>query len=1205
MSQPCGCCVGTEIVVPLSEANPPGRSVLRYRVGTYAEFFETMLARLTGLTIDVPSTAGTGIDRLQPLAGLTTRALSDPTIALLDAWAIVGDVLTFYQERIANEGFLPTALERRSVLELARLIGYRLRPGVAASVKLAFTVASGFSGTLPAGTRAQSIPGTGESPQFFETSAPLVARDSWNALSPRLTRPQLITPAAASTEGVPLVTGADVIDSVYLDGIATNLKPGDALLFIFGSDTDPVATPRQQYLRPVAEVNAQADQKRTQVTLGLVVPPDRTALVELELYADKAKYLFPGSDLAEEVGEILETVVANVTALAGSTASLGPILRPAISRIALKRDVAIARGFSRVAAWLAVLLTAMQRMSLPTGGGFAPSAGSAGGRGSSVVLKPLPAPLAASPLARLDEIAAALARPAAVQPANALRLTRTVAQSFTPQSDLAPRLLAALRPALAPVLYPALSSAATPSGRVEVYATRVKASLFAASWAGPATLTQNNGTTTVAFGDPPNINTAWGRQLANLDSGVIELPLDAVYDQIKPGSWVVVDRPTLNADGIATGSREVTYHVVVSTRSSGLATGGTGFASKVTLLTLEPPWLDEYAQGPERKDLRVALSSPDLLRQTVVFAQSEPLALTEEPLDADVEGDTIDLAIPYDGLEPGRWIVVSGTRVDLPNVSGVTAAELAMIAGVTQGAQAPVCATFPLADPPFAQVWYTTDANTFGDRLVVGILRDRKILPSLPDPTILNQQYCDQAELAAGLFVNAYVPSAEERRGRFPEFEGLLVDQNGIPFEGGNIAGELEARNLFAWRISSPAVHTILTLANALSYSYDRGSVTIYGNVADATHGQTTGEVLGNGDATRAFASFSLGQNPLTYVSAATPSGASSTLTLRVNELAWHELPDLAEATPDQRGFVTREDQAQKTSVTFGNGAHGARPPTGVANVKATYRYGIGAAGNVRAGQISQLATHPLGAQGVVNPLPASGGADPDRLDQARVNAPMAVMALDRLVSVRDYADFSRTYAGIGKAVAARMSDGRRQLVHVTVAGVDDIPIDLGSDLLRNLLTSLQTYGDPNQPVELAIRRARLIVMEAGVALLPDYAWEDVAPAVRTAILAQFAFEARSLGQTAFLSEAIQVAQQVEGVAYVNVTRFGGVPDSATATQIAALGGTLGLDPYVPAELARVDPTVAPGFAGRILPAEIVFMTADIPDTLILSQIGG
>ena len=155
------------VAVPVSEMNPPGQSAIVYRAGTYATFLETMLARLTAIP------------------GLTTRDPADPSIALLDGWATIADVLTFYQERIANEGYLPTAQQRRSVLELARLIGYRLRPGVSASVRLAFTVTNGFAGTIPAGTRAQSIPAPGKAAVFRNLGA-FEARDAWNALAPRL-----------------------------------------------------------------------------------------------------------------------------------------------------------------------------------------------------------------------------------------------------------------------------------------------------------------------------------------------------------------------------------------------------------------------------------------------------------------------------------------------------------------------------------------------------------------------------------------------------------------------------------------------------------------------------------------------------------------------------------------------------------------------------------------------------------------------------------------------------------------------------------------------------------------------------------------------------------------------------------------------------------------------------------------------------------
>ncbi len=191
MNETCGCCEGVQKITPVVIANRPGLNALIYRVGTHAGFFETMKARLSNFGLDIPGEGGQST-RIYPLQGLTTRASDDPSIALLDAWATVADVLTFYQERIANEGYLRTAVERRSILELARLIGYTLRPGVSASVYLAYTLDPSSSGPveIPAGSRAQSLPGPGEMPQSFETSEKLVAQTEWNTLKPRLTRPQ-------------------------------------------------------------------------------------------------------------------------------------------------------------------------------------------------------------------------------------------------------------------------------------------------------------------------------------------------------------------------------------------------------------------------------------------------------------------------------------------------------------------------------------------------------------------------------------------------------------------------------------------------------------------------------------------------------------------------------------------------------------------------------------------------------------------------------------------------------------------------------------------------------------------------------------------------------------------------------------------------------------------------------------------------------
>src|SRR5215475_12494780 len=166
----CGCCEGITVETPAQVFNRPGLSAIAYRAGVHAQFKETMMARLSA-------------SHQAALRGLNTRDDDDFSIALLDAWATVADVLTFYQERIANESYLRTATERRSVLELVRAIGYELRPGVAASTYLAFTLesAQGAPGyaTIDVGTKVQSVPGPNEKPQTFETVEKLEARAEW------------------------------------------------------------------------------------------------------------------------------------------------------------------------------------------------------------------------------------------------------------------------------------------------------------------------------------------------------------------------------------------------------------------------------------------------------------------------------------------------------------------------------------------------------------------------------------------------------------------------------------------------------------------------------------------------------------------------------------------------------------------------------------------------------------------------------------------------------------------------------------------------------------------------------------------------------------------------------------------------------------------------------------------------------------------
>jgi hypothetical protein len=403
-------------------------------------------------------------------------------------------------------------------------------------------------------------------------------------------------------------------------------------------------------------------------------------------------------------------------------------------------------------------------------------------------------------------------------------------------------------------------------------------------------------------------------------------------------------------------------------------------------------------------------------------------------------------------------------------------------------------------------------------------------------------------------------------------------------------------------------LHTFVNLASATAYVYKRDTVTLYGNVVKATHGETKDEILGSGDASVPFQSFPMSQSPLTYIAAPTARGAESTLQIWVDNVLWHEAESLADMGPKDRGYVTFVDNDDKITIVSGNGTKGVRPPTGSENIEAIYRVGIGKQGNVDAGQISLPITKPLGVKGVINPIRASGGADEESMGQIRTNATLALMALDRLVSIQDYADFARAFAGIGKATSNPLYDGSRNVVYITIAGSDDAPVDKSSDLYRNLSSALHDLGDPNQPILLGARELVLLMLKANVKILHDRRWENVEAAVRSALFDAFGFDNRELGQDVFLSEVISTIKGVEGVDYVDVDIFDGLSDSSPPEEfiniLAKLGGADQPKQLISVKGARAE--MDPGSNTRVIkPAQIAIFSQSpaLKDNLVLHEV--
>ena len=391
-----------------------------------------------------------------------------------------------------------------------------------------------------------------------------------------------------------------------------------------------------------------------------------------------------------------------------------------------------------------------------------------------------------------------------------------------------------------------------------------------------------------------------------------------------------------------------------------------------------------------------------------------------------------------------------------------------------------------------------------------------------------------------------------------------------------DLEGVVDSEALTIADITFAAGFTTLAFQRALQNNYIRDSVTINANVTLATHGETVREILGGGDASRPFQSVSLRQQPLTHISSDGPSGAESTLELRVNDLPWQEVPRFFGHGPNDRVFLARTSDEGQVSVAFGDGRAGARPATGSENIVAVYRKGGGSAGNIGAGRITLLPERPIGVRGVTNPLPASGATNPEPEDEIRRNASLTMLTFDRIVSLLDYENFARAFAGVAKAFATWTWSGQTRGVFVTVAGAGGAELSGTSRTSVNLLAAMRRAGDPHVSLRVQSYRQAYFRLSASVIVDASANREIVLAAVESKLRTAYAFEARLFGQPVALSEIMATIQSVPGVRAVNIDqlfRTGDTAGTGPARLLVAAAPQVGAEGMpLAAELLVLDP---------------------------------
>ncbi len=613
------------------------------------------------------------------------------------------------------------------------------------------------------------------------------------------------------------------------------------------------------------------------------------------------------------------------------------------------------------------------------------------------------------------------------------------------------------------------------------------------------------------------------------------IDLDQSYPKVVPDSWIL-----LVSEAIPHGASSLS-----------------GYAELYQALTVGHQSISAF--GLASKATRVGLDSSEHLdwfsrRETLVLGQSEELPIAARPVRAPVYGDALAFAGHVPGLSRGQALALTGPAQHIRVTIAGDALSLTFGDGTSrtmstgdrlalagppeldvQGARVPVAPVDlerqlnPVATGPRPSLWWS--------------LRDR-------DGRV------GTANAAASAFV----------------LDPALADAPGAP--GDEIVGEVSKISALADAIVDDRDRTSIRLADPTRNVYERASLRINANVASATHGETVSELLGSGDGSVANQRIRLRQEPLTYVGSESPSGRRSTLQLRVDGALWEERDSLFNAPPGARAFEVQMGDGSETDLLFGDGREGARLPTGQGNIRATYRKGIGAAGNVRRGQLTSLLARPTGVRSAANPEPAVGGTDPEPAGQARRNAPRTVLTLGRAVSRKDYEDFAAAFAGVAKATALWVPFGPQRGMVVTVAGPDGTTIPATGEGHDRLVDALRAYGDQTLDVRVLSYARATFDLGLLVKVDPGREVQQVVAEVRKALLAQFDFNARDFGQGVAIDEIAAVCHGVVGVIAIDVTvlRRSGQPGPDASPRLHATPTLVSGTAVMPAEILTIDP---------------------------------
>lgn len=1142
----CDCCGGSGSLTPAVVLNRPGLSALQYRVGVFASFRRSMLE---------------GISRDRRLDAFTNRASDDTAISVLETFAAVGDVLTFYSERLINELYLRTALERDSVLRLVRLTGYRLRPGLSATTDLAFRLEEGAALTLRRGLKVMSVPAAEEVPVFFETLEDLEADAALDVLPVfglpsnvnafergREEAPLAVLPGTLSSGDQLVMFGLERVEEKRLealdaarDGPRASFSPavqGEGWwsevaqaagvlrrLHFFGHDAP------DSYQAYIADDTISPLDRWQSFPISHLAPGFSGPIALDRVYDDLA----PGDQLLIDAGagvvpRLRTVVVAEIEAGAESVGTR----TETVSRIRVRESL---RGAA---------VTVEGHHFARTGSGTLVQMDRGGGNTawSLLALNVSSDPAVVRAPSRWEIFSRA---------ANGRLNHHTVQEvgGAVAFSDLDGVLTSRPEPVRMAI------------GELRVFVRGLDFALWqrqAGPGVGPWESLGGVLTSAPAAVEPaPGVLHVYVR---GLDRGL--------WRRVRSGAvWSGWERlrGVLAGDPVAVSSAAGVVEVAALDDAGGLV------LLRESAIGLED-WL---SLGGDLEGLPALVAGHNRLD---VFATGRDGTLQQRSRINGQWGGWVSLGGRL-GASPGADRVGGQVQVVAPGVDGVLAER------VLQGSGWGPWRSLGDGMPPVPDRRQARISQISAERIA---FRGYDYPAAASGSAVAVQ-------LPAGADVQRLTRLFKGRRGIVKSADDALAVTvaEAVPFA--MVPGELPD-------------HLRLGLVDPLDVAVSGGD--LLGNVVRASHGETRpAEALGGEVGAAPLRTARLANSPLAYLADPQQMAGAPELDLRVGGVRWKAVDSLYGQGSSARVFTLRETDAGETEITFGDGTHGARPPGDVQGIQALYRVGSGLQGRVRAGQLSVLLEKPPGLRSVNNPRTASGAADPEPRDRARENAPAQLSAFGRVVSLQDFVAVARATGLVAKSHITWVWQALERAAHLSVIGPGGSA--LNPDDLALLHAMLDASRMPYRRLTIAGIVLIPVVVQARIVVAADWSRDDAVAAARAALEALFAFESTPIGRAVHGSAVYAALHQAPGVAAADVDVFNvkGYADlgaaqlalrSLTPAPLQAQVRAYPARP-TPANPADVDPFAAAAFDGPlppVLPAEQIHLASPAEDIRIL-----